>query len=150
MILKWVVWTLILFNLGAHANDLEKFVGCWRYVKSVSSDGTVDKSLGNHPVGYLIYTPEGIMSVQIMRQKKALKELPIEDSFFAYAGHYDVIEKTHEVIHHLETASSAALVGKSYHRSYRFDNDYLYLTVVGSPQKQTLIWKKIMGPKQSP
>lgn len=140
---KYTLLLLLLFSFSVLADDRDKFIGTWQYVKSVSSDGIVEQRWGSHPLGYLIYTPEGIISVQIMRQKETVKHQPIGDYFFAYAGSYDIDEKNHLITHHLETASSQELVEKSYQRFYRFDGDFLYLTVADSQTSQTLIWQKI-------
>lgn len=138
--------------LTAYANDAEKFIGAWRYVQSVSSDGLIDTSLGEHPLGYIIYTAEGIMSVQIMNpNRKSItgnKPTPNEsqknaEDFFAYSGHYEINEKTHIVTHHLEMAILPNMVGKNYQRLYRFDGQYLYLTVIDSKKEETLKWAKI-------
>lgn len=140
---KYTLLLLLLFSFSVWADDRDKFIGTWQYVKSVSSDGIVEQRWGSHPLGYLIYTSEGIMSVQIMRQKETLKHQPVEENFFAYAGHYDIDEKNHVITHHLETAFLWELVGKFYQRYYHFEGDRLYLTVADSKTGQTLIWQKI-------
>lgn len=80
-----------------------------------------------------------------MRQNKTLKYQSVEENFFAYAGHYDIDEKNHVVMYHLETSFFQELVGKSYQRFYRFEGDRLYLTVADSKKGQTLIWEKLRG-----
>lgn len=58
---KYILLALLLFNFSVLADDRDKFIGTWQYVKSVSSDGIIDQRWGNRPLGYLIYTPEGIL-----------------------------------------------------------------------------------------
>lgn len=148
----FIVGFLLSICLTAYASDTEKFIGAWRYVQSVSSDGVVDTHLGEHPLGYIIYTSESIMSVQIMNPDRTLlkggnstskESQHIAEDFFAYSGHYDINEKTHTVTHHLEMAMLANMVGKNYQRFYRFEDQYLYLTVSDSQKGQTLKWEKV-------
>lgn len=138
----WLAGILFFFSLIAYANDTNNLTGSWRFVKAVSSNGTVDQTWGPHPIGYLIYSPEGVMSAQIMRRDRIAENQSIEADFFAYSGHYEVNEKGHMITHHVETALFPDMVGKDYQRLYRFDGNYLYLTIAESKKGQTFIWKK--------
>lgn len=138
----WLILLSLLFSLTVHAQSTNPLVGCWRFIKAVSADGTVDNTWGKNPIGYLIYSPEGVMEVQIMRKEKASKATSLEDNFFAYGGHYHIDEKNHLVIHEVEIAVFPDMVGKSYQRVYRFKQNYLYLTIAESKKGQTFIWKK--------
>ena len=145
----WIMGILLSFSLVTYANDADQLTGCWRFVKAVSSQGIVDQTWGPHPIGYLIYTPEGVMSAQIMRQHRTSKNQSIDADFFAYSGHYEVSEKKHVVTHHVETAVFFDMIGQDYRRLYRFDGNYLYLTITESKKGQTFIWEKCVTMKKS-
>lgn len=141
-LIGYCISLLISFSTIAYAKDIDKFIGVWKYVSSVSRDGSKDKAFIKNSVGYLIYTKEGIMSVEIMSPNRAPKD------FFAYSGHFFLDEKQHIVTHYLEIAVLPSMVGKNYQRYYHFKENFLYLTVVDSPEDQTLIWQKISYNRQ--
>ena len=93
------------------------------------------------------------MSVQMMNPNRTflISDEPISkesekiaEDFFACSGHYDVNEKTHTVTHHLEMALLPNMVGNNYQRFYRFEVQYLYLTVSDSQKGQALRWEKVV------
>ena len=94
---SWLTLWILLFSLNAYAKQTDSLIGCWRFVKAVSAKGIIDNTWGKNPIGYLIYSPEGVMEVQIMRKEKARKTTTLEENFFAYGGHYRIDEKNHRV-----------------------------------------------------
>lgn len=138
-----LLFVVFLFSLTAQAKIIDSFVGCWRFVKAVTLDGSVDNTWGPDPVGYLTYSPEGIMTVQIMRKKRTDDSLSAD--FFAYAGHFTIDDKKKMITYHLKMALSPEMVGKIYHRYYRFKENRLYLTIVESKKGQTFVWEKCVS-----
>src|SRR5579875_1938361 len=51
----------------------DTIIGTWSLIsyETRSTDGTVHRPFGQHPRGYLMYTPEGLMSVAIMPARSA-------------------------------------------------------------------------------
>jgi Lipocalin-like domain len=102
----------------------EKFIGAWHLASIVGPDGkpvTTDV-----PVGMLIYTRDGHMSVQLMYPKSAgdLSNEYVEKGYEASFGSYDVNETTHMVTHHVQGANTRdLLVGKDLPRVYQFSAD---------------------------
>jgi len=104
---------------GADSRPLrERLVGSWRLVSYVVRDGAgvlVGHPLGNDAVGYLVYTVDGFMSVQIMRlgrpryQAGGLGDGTDTESaeaargYVAYAGPYHV-EGDSVVVHEPEVS----------------------------------------------
>lgn len=144
---------LLIFSISTYANDLDNLVGTWSYFKSISADETVDPLFGANTTGYLIYTREGIMSVQLMSRpnvgfasNQSIQQgtQNISDEYLAYSGHYDVDEEKHIVTHHLELAMLPEMLNKDYQRFYQFKGNYLYLTVVDTQKKgRVIVWKKL-------
>lgn len=104
---------------GADSRSLrERLVGSWRLVSYEVRDGAgalAGYPLGNDAVGYLVYTVDGLMSVQIMRlgrpryQAGGLGDGTEAESaeaargYVAYAGHYHV-ERDSVVVHEPEVS----------------------------------------------
>ncbi len=133
---------MLLFSLNAYAKQTDPLIGCWRFVKAVSANGIIDNTWGKNPIGYLIYSPQGVMEVQIMRKEQTSTATSLEENFFAYGGYYRIDEKNHRVTHEIETAVFPEMVGKSYQRIYHIKQNYLYLTIAESKKGQTFVWKK--------
>lgn len=138
-------------------SDHERFIGTWRLVSATRTlaNGQIEQIIGNNPIGYIMYTPSGIMSVQIMRQNRKLfhsekpeamsanEALTIPEDFFAYAGKFEVDSKNHIVLHHQETQLLPNNIGKIFKRSYRFEGNRLYLKPLDMGDDSILIWEKI-------
>jgi len=149
-----IISLVLIFSVSAYASGRDNLVGTWCYVESTSADGTVDPLFSVNTTGYLIYTQEGIMSVQLMsRRKSEFADVPssqpdiqnIADQYLAYSGHYDIDETNHVVTHHLELAMLPNMLNKTYKRAYQFKGNYLYLTVVDNHKKgRVIVWKKLL------
>ena len=105
-------------------SDRERLVGAWHLASISGPDG---KPLTTGvPVGMLIYTRDGHMSVQLMYPKSAgaLTNEYVENGYEASFGRYDINEATHTVTHYVQGSNTRdLLVGKDLPRVYLFSSD---------------------------
>lgn len=106
------------------SSDREKLIGAWRLASIAAPDGKANS--GTQPIGMLIYTRDGHMSVQLMYPKSA--NVPsneyVHDGYEASFGSYDLDEATHTVTHHVQgSITRGLLVGKDLPRVYQFSAD---------------------------
>ncbi|MGA7409716.1 MAG: lipocalin-like domain-containing protein [Bryobacteraceae bacterium] len=108
-------------NPGA---DTERLIGAWHLASIAGPDGKpVTAGL---PIGMLIYTRDGHMSVQLMYPKSASAQSNeyVQDGYEASFGSYDVNEANHTVTHHVQGSNTRdLLVGKDLPRAYQFGTD---------------------------
>jgi hypothetical protein len=138
-------------------NAIDKFIGTWRLVKCTETKSKEDVFYpwGADAVGYIIYTAEGVMAVQIMRQQRKLfsgndiRQAAAQDGqelikdYNAYFGRFEVNEINQTVIHHIEGHLFPNLIGKDNIRNYRFYDNRLSLTTVGGNVSRELLWEKL-------
>jgi hypothetical protein len=115
--------------------------------------------LGNSPLGFLIYTAEGIVSAQLMRRdRKALGTDPwdvqqsddgaaLTNGYIAYCGRYEVDEDKSEVIHTPIVALLPNLIAREQHRYFTFDNHTLTLAIMRKMSSKViaesrLVWRR--------
>ncbi len=124
------------------SNVIESFLGTWTLTEyqRIRSDGQVTHPLGIDCVGCLVYTPDGTVVVQMMRQHRP----PIETSnilggtveerahamegYIAYAGAFELFPVELTVIHHIKCSLFPNWVGEVQKRYYLLSNDSLILT----------------------
>ena len=74
----------------------ERLVGCWRlagYAMTAAGGGETDHPIGDHPLGTILYTPDGYMSAQLARPGPYAGDDQEPDAYdIAYSGPYDVDE----------------------------------------------------------
>lgn len=105
-------------------SDRERFVGAWHLASIAGPDGKPISVAP--PLGILIYTRDGHMSVQLMYPKSANTPSNeyVQDGYEASFGSYDVDEATHTVTHHVQGSNTRdRLVGKRLTRLYQFTAD---------------------------
>lgn len=146
-----------------HPND--DFIGSWKLLswKAKLADGTIVYPYGREAYGKIIYEPNGEMNAILMADERKLmssesvdERIPEEalaafNSFFAYAGPYEVHRDSGFVLHHVEACINPNWVGRTQRRQYEFKRDSLILStppisVRGTRQQavqQTLRWVKI-------
>src|SRR5947209_19858141 len=80
------------------SSDRAKLIGAWHLVSITGPDGG---AVPTPPLGMLIYTRDGHMSVQLMYPKadKALSNEYVQAGYEASFGSYDVDEARHTVTH---------------------------------------------------
>ncbi|HMV86432.1 MAG TPA: lipocalin-like domain-containing protein [Blastocatellia bacterium] len=139
----------------------EQFVGTWRLVEYeyLRSNGEQLWPFGQSPVGVIIYTAEGFMSVQIMdserpafvggnRWSATLAEMAAAfQSYLAYFGGYEVCDEEGCVIHHIEGSLFPEYTGSAQKRYFEFEGNRLTLRTPPLPAgKETitgrLVWER--------
>ena len=89
------------------------FVGTWKLVsfEMQGADGQVTYLFGKDAVGYIIYTPEGYVSVNMMsRARRPLasedgtrltdaERKEILDSCQSYCGRYEIVSRSGQIVH---------------------------------------------------
>jgi hypothetical protein len=134
----------------------EKLVGIWRLVKSmeIKPDGTIYYPFGEDAIGYITYTPVGIMTVHIMRKSRTLFSgdnmrqasaeecLRIPQDYLAYFGRYDIDIVKQVVNHYVEGSLFPNNIGSTLPRSYQFIGNRLSLKPADGTNRE-IIWEKI-------
>jgi hypothetical protein len=103
--------------------DRERLIGAWHLVSITGPDG---KPVATQPMGMLIYTRDGHVSVQLMYPKEAstLSNEYVQNGYEASFGSYQVNEATHTLTHHVQGSNTGdLLVGKDLPRVYQFGAD---------------------------
>ena len=136
------------------------FSGTWRLLSYEvrSTAGETRYPWGQDPVGFLIYSDDGYVSVAMMGAnrprfeakdiKKGTDEEKIAavDTYISYCGRYEVQGDT--VIHHVEVCLFPNWVGNDQKRTFKFDGDRLLLStepIVAGEMQLTghLIWERV-------
>jgi hypothetical protein len=113
-----------------------EFVGVWalRTIRDRDEGGTETEApdFGKSPVGRIVYTASGHVSVQFMRGDRPPWSAESEPSdsdrvsatngYGAYAGRYTVDEGKGVVRHHVEVALIPNRVGKDLERRFSFED----------------------------
>ena len=112
---------------------------------------------GEDPLGLLLYTADGWMSVSISRAARAMlpgdvsfRKLPEADraaaysSYFHYAGQYQVLEG--DVIHYVTQSLNPNMAGTEQLRHAELDGQTLVLSgkdeVAGATRFHSLVWHR--------
>ena len=120
---------------GSIASRLQ---GAWRYV-GTTYDGKPREDRGDNPPGIIIYDASGHMAVQITPTRERRRSAPMSQ-FLAYFGTYSIDECAGTVTHHRQGDLRADGEINAV-RQYRFEDDRLILSPVGSTQE--IIWERI-------
>ena len=134
--------------------------GTWRLVSAEykSMEGEAAYPYGQDPVGYIIYSDDGYMSVAIMkkarmnyasgdRMRGTLEEKSsAADSYLSYCGRYEI--QGNKVIHHIEVSLFPNSVDTDQERTFEIDGDRLSLSTPsflldGKLRSGCLIWKRV-------
>jgi hypothetical protein len=121
--------------------DKEKLIGTWKFesIKVQTEKGEVIYPYGENLFGLLIYTPDGHMSVLLMRpdRPRFASNDPLGGSseeiesayvgFDAYCGTYTVDIERGTVTHHIEGSKFPNWMGTDQVRNYQFFGDKLLL-----------------------
>jgi hypothetical protein len=115
------VLTLASRTSAAGKSDRDRLIGAWRLAGMAGADGKpVNTGL---PLGMLIYTADGHLSVQLMYPSSAasLSNEYVHDGYEASFGSFDINETTHTLTHHIIGSNTGGLlVGKDLPRVYQF------------------------------
>jgi hypothetical protein len=134
--------------------------GTWRLlaVEGRSEGRTISTPFGHHPVGRLVYMPDGRMSVMLMAAARAKfgshglragtgrQKAAAFDSFLAYSGRYERLED--RVIHHPDVASIPDFVGVPEERFVELEGDRLVLSTPpmlegGRIRTFVIVWQRV-------
>ncbi|EIA18919.1 hypothetical protein KKC_15239 [Listeria fleischmannii subsp. coloradonensis] len=137
----------------------EYLIGTWELVDyDYQIDGKKSEPLGQNPTGFLMYTPDGYVSAQMMKQGRpayksrdlhtgTVKEMAeAAHGYLAYAGAYKVIDFDEEsntitVLHTMSVSMNPTWLGETQKRFAQFKDGLLTITADVNDAK--LIWKKV-------
>jgi len=153
-------------NLSSSSKSFaDSLIGSWELImredRIESGEKYPDASLGDNPVGILIYDTGGHFSAQFMKRERNTEGKAEQVSsnqgrnnstavngFDSYFGTYEVDEKIHLVTQTLEGALAPQNVGMIVTREMEVDGDLLTLrlptnAVDGTAVIRTLQWRRI-------
>ena len=180
MRLQWisvvsVAVTSVLWTSGTAAmqatqpSDRQNLMGVWELVslQDHRPNQEVLDWMGKKPTGILVYSPDGRMSVQIMRDPRpavagsmwssdgrdllpSASATEIRDAYngyYAYFGTWEIDERARTVTHHIRGSLRAVEVGADYVRPYEFSGEQLLLrspvrTASGEEQTRVITWRR--------
>ena len=136
------------------------FVGTWKLVSCElrKANGQISYPLGQDLVGYIMYNPDGYMSVAFMSANRphfaagdirggtTEEKVAAADTYVSYCGRYETQQD--KVIHRIEVSLFPNWVGVDQERIYQFEGNKLSLStppflVGGSQQTAHLIWERV-------
>jgi hypothetical protein len=158
------VSVLVLSVTIAFAGE-NPILGTWKlksFVREVLPTGERYNQFGEHPDGYLSYSPDGRMYA-ILTWDNRIKPhdvVPTDEeqaklyrTMAAYAGTYTV--DADKVIHHVDISWNQAFTGTDQIRFYKLDGNTLTITtapnksmVDGREGRLILVWEKVKAPTQ--
>ncbi len=115
-----IIYALVCMGFGLIApawGAAPNVVGNWKVVSLVYEElatGNKTNPLGEHPKGYLIYTPEGrMMSLLVHEKARAPKtdedRIDLHKYMIAYSGRYTV--EGEKVVHHVDVSWNESFTG---------------------------------------
>ena len=134
------------------------FIGTWKLIswENTDSGNQVTYPYGKNPVGYLIYTADGFMAVQIMNRDRGQgnPDFPLEAAFrqtlpdkdrlmayntyLAYCGFYSYSMDEQMITHHVKVGLIPGWSGKDQLRHFEFKDEKI---ILGNKSAQ-LIWER--------
>ena len=139
--------------------DSAAVIGTWTLESwdVVDSTGAATYPFGPHPVGYILYSPDGYMAVGFMPPGRTpfaaadiLGGTPAEkcaavETYIAYGGRYEV--QGDRVYHHITTSLFPNWTGVTQERIVHLDGDTLRIStppllIRGKMQTAHLVWKR--------
>ncbi|VXC92632.1 conserved exported hypothetical protein [Burkholderia sp. 8Y] len=127
--------TLSMLCLSTLAwSDPDPLLGTWRlksFVREVAGTGERYNQLGDHPDGYLSYSPDGRMLALFVSDEQPRprtepsdeERIKLHKSMLAYGGTYSV--SPGKVVHHIDIEWDGRRVGTDQVRFYTIDGDTL-------------------------
>jgi hypothetical protein len=141
----------------------QSLVGAWRLIACVETDiktGEVFLPMGDHPRGFILYTPDGYMSAQLSSPDRRrftgddmYRGAPVEYaaagvSYLAYSGPYYVDEARRTIEHEMGVSLFPNWEGQRQVRVPRLDGDTLVLATdqptlfAGSLKTARITWRR--------
>ena len=124
-------------------NLRDRLIGAWKLVDIVEEpvDGSAPRRpMGERPIGLILYTPDGYMSVQIMHRDRAVPASPDSAdltpeeyrqeamTYFAYSGPFHVDEEKGALTHSMSVSLFPGWVGQTQARVVEIDGGSLRLS----------------------
>jgi hypothetical protein len=117
-------------------------VGNWKLVSFVTEELATGKKtplLGEHPKGYLIYTPEGRMMVLFVHETRSPPKtdedrINLHKYMYAYSGRYEA--QGDKVVHHVDISWNEAWTGTDQVRFFKLEGNTL--TIKNAPTKNSI------------
>ena len=135
----------------------EQLVGAWALMSFVERDietGVENHPFGEHPLGVILYTPDGYVSAQLQRpERPPLHATPEEyaaagRSYIAYSGRFFVDEAKRSLSHEMAVSLFPNWLGQRQVRLVEVNGERLQLSTDG-PQRfngvlktATLTWRR--------
>jgi Lipocalin-like domain len=144
--------------------------GVWALVslQDLRPNGEALDWMGKNPSGVLIYSPDGRMTLQIMRDPRPSTAAPIWSSdghdllpsasaseirdayrgYYAYFGTWDIDQRAHTVTHHVRASLRSSEVDSHYVRPFEVSGEQLQLRYPvsapdGERRTRILIWRRV-------
>jgi hypothetical protein len=147
---------VVAFGVNAPSWGAEpNIVGTWKVVSYVTEELATGKKtplLGEHPKGYLIYTPEGrVMTLGVHETRSPPKtdedRVNLHNSMIAYSGRYTI--EGDKVVHHIDVSWNETLTGTDLVRFVKLEGDRLTIMtaparhpITGIESRSVLIWER--------
>ena len=133
------------------------FIGAWTLVSYELRlpSGAVEKPMGDHPMGRILYLHNGQMSAQVMASGLAPLAHPdsrdaspeeaarVWQNYVGYWGTFTVDAQAGAVIHSVEGAWFPNWIGQKQVRHYRFSGNTLTLEADSPAWHATLVWQRL-------
>ena len=141
-------------NLSSWAAE-PNLVGNWKQVSYVTEELATGKKtslLGEHPKGYLIYTPEGRMmalSVHETRSPPKTDEdrISLHKNMVAYSGRYTI--EGNKVVHHVDISWNESWTGTDLIRFFKLEGNTLTIKtapiknpITGIESTSVVVWER--------
>jgi hypothetical protein len=125
----------------------EKLLGTWKLASftGTDEDGETVHIMGEGATGFICYSQDGWVSVQILRAGRPRYDIPDTElgtdeqtlaaarGMFAYAGRYTVDEDNRIVYHDLEFSLIPNWIGSRQKRYVQFEDDGAALVLTADP-----------------
>ena len=155
-------------NVTEHSLDVPKaalaaenpIIGKWKLqslVYEATATGQRSSPFGDHPVGYLSYSPDGRMyAIGVVEDRPKPRDLvptdeekaKLQESMFAYAGTYTADGE--KVIHRVDISWNHSWTGTDLVRFYKLNGNTLTITTArarsaidGEEGEFVLVWDKV-------
>jgi hypothetical protein len=132
----------------------EVIVGTWRLAEFTLTkpDGEIIYPLGKDATGFIMYTPDGYMSAQLMAQgrpvyasgdtfKGTQEEMAAAAlGYMAYSGKYEVDDEKSTLTHHMEVSMNPTWLGQAQLRNVKLVGNRI--TITTNINTAILIWER--------
>lgn len=134
----------------------EELVGAWKLIEYSIEDknknGEKFYPLGKDVTGFILYTPDGYMSAQMMAAGRPVyaegrlhtgtidEMAKAAKGYMAYSGQYEVDEDTHTLYHHMEVSMNPTWLGQTQKRFVKLEDNII--TITNSANNAILVWKR--------